>query len=101
MIQPITNTIKENLQEKLKNLSNLLNGDVFTYFGIIADGNENIFMKLIEDIDNKKEKIFIILTTGGGSAIAVERYVNILRYHYKEVNFIVPDYAFSAGTIFV
>ncbi|MEO0058487.1 MAG: hypothetical protein RLZZ312_134 [Bacteroidota bacterium] len=100
MIQPITNTIKENLQEKLKNLSNLLNGDVFTYFGIIADGNENIFMKLIEDIDNKKEKIFIILTTGGGSAIAVERYVNILRYHYKEVNFIVPDYAFSAGTIF-
>ena len=38
--------------------------------------------------------------TGGGSAIAVERYVNILRKHYTEVNFIVPDYAYSAGTIF-
>ncbi len=26
--------------------------------------------------------------------------VNILRQHYIEVNFIVPDYAYSAGTIF-
>ena len=30
----------------------------------------------------------------------VERYVNILRYHYSEISFIVPDYAYSAGTIF-
>ena len=44
--------------------------------------------------------MYIILTTTGGSAIAVERYVNIIRYHYKEVHFIVPDYAYSAGTIF-
>lgn len=36
----------------------------------------------------------------GGSAIAVERYVNIIRKHYEEVIFIIPDYAYSAGTIF-
>ena len=41
-----------------------------------------------------------MLTTTGGSAVAVERYVNILRHHYNEVDFIVPDYAYSAGTIF-
>ena len=41
-----------------------------------------------------------MLTTGGGSTTVVERLVNILRQHYKEVNFIVPDYAYSAGTIF-
>lgn len=41
-----------------------------------------------------------MLTTTGGSAITVERYVNIIRHHYSEVNFIVPDYAYSAGTIF-
>jgi membrane-bound ClpP family serine protease len=40
------------------------------------------------------------LTTSGGSSLAVERYVNILRQFYGEVNFIVPNYAFSAGTIF-
>ncbi len=100
MIPPVVNTIKENLREKLNNLSEILDGDIFTYHGIIIDGYENQILKLIEEIDNKKDKIFVILTTGGGSAIAVERYVNILRHHYKEVNFIVPNYAFSAGTIF-
>jgi membrane-bound ClpP family serine protease len=100
MVPPIDNVIKEKLKEKLIEISDMLDGDVFSYFGIIADGNENHILKLIEEIDDKKDKIFVILTTGGGSAIAVERYVNILRHHYQEVNFIVPDYAFSAGTIF-
>lgn len=100
MVPPIDNVVKEKLKEKLIQISEELDGDVFSYFGIIADGNENQILKLIEDIDNKKDKIFVVLTTGGGSAIAVERYVNILRHHYIEVNFIVPDYAFSAGTIF-
>jgi hypothetical protein len=100
MIPPVTNTIKESLKEKLIELANVLDGDVFTYYGIIIDGYENQILKLIEDITDKKDKIFVVLTTGGGSAIAVERYVNILRHHYNEVNFIVPDYAFSAGTIF-
>lgn len=100
MTLPITNTIKESLKEKLIGLANALDGDIFTYYGIIVDGYENQILKLIEDITDKKDKVFVILTTGGGSAIAVERYVNILRHHYNEVNFIVPDYAFSAGTIF-
>lgn len=100
MVPPIDNVVKEKLKEKLIEISDVLDGDVFSYFGIIADGNENHILKLIEEIDDKKDKIFVILTTGGGSAIAVERYVNILRHHYQEVNFIVPDYAFSAGTIF-
>jgi len=76
---------------------------VFSYYGPIVDGNENVVLRLIEDIaldDCKKDKLFVILTTAGGSAIAVERYVNIIRKHYNEVNFIVPDYAYSAGTIF-
>ncbi|PWA05688.1 SDH family Clp fold serine proteinase [Flavobacterium psychrotolerans] len=100
MIPPVTNTIKESLKKKLIELANVLDGDIFTYYGIIIDGYENQILKLIEDITDKKDKIFVVLTTGGGSAIAVERYVNILRHHYNEVNFIVPDYAFSAGTIF-
>ena len=48
----------------------------------------------------KHDTLFVILTTNGGSAEMVERYVNILRHHYLEINFIVPDYAYSAGTIF-
>jgi len=76
--------------------------DVLSYFGPF-EGGESSFLKVIEELaadPEKKNKIYIILTTGGGSATVVERMVNILRQHYSEVNFVVPDYAYSAGTIF-
>ena len=90
------------LNEKIVDLENHFDADFLTYFGPF-EGGENTFLKIVEDLGadpNKKDKIFIVLTTGGGSAAVVERYVNILRNHYVEVNFIVPDYAYSAGTIF-
>ena len=60
-------------------------------------------MQIIEQLNKGKKKndsLYIILTTQGGNARAVERCVNIVRNHYSEVNFIIPDYAYSAGTIF-
>jgi membrane-bound ClpP family serine protease len=43
----------------------------------------------------------IILDTPGGIVEVAERMVNTIRFHYKEVIFIVPDRAMSAGTVFV
>jgi len=96
-------TMKDLLDKKLIDLQNHFDADIFTYYGPIAPGAERIFLSLVEELavdDNKKESIYVILTTGGGSAETVERFVNILRHYYSEVNFIVPDYAYSAGTIF-
>jgi len=90
------------LHNKLTAIETHFDADVLTYYGPF-EGSANNFLKIVEELatdKNKKDKIYIILTTGGGSATVVERYVNILRHHYKEVNFIVPDYAYSAGTIF-
>ena len=103
MKSPIDDTLKQLLQTKLIALEQFLDADVLVYYGNLAPVSANLFAKLIEDLKadaTKKDKLYIILTTLGGSAEIVERYVNILRYHYKEVNFIVPDYAYSAGTIF-
>ncbi|NOX47439.1 MAG: serine dehydrogenasease [Chlorobi bacterium] len=103
MKPPVDTSIKELLQKKLLKIENYFNADVFSYYGPIIDGNENIVLDIIENIaidKNKKEKLIVLLTTAGGSAIAVERYVNIIRKHYKEVDFVIPDYAYSAGTIF-
>lgn len=92
------------LNQKLTDLEKFFGADFLVYYGGIANGVEGHLLTIVEDLvsDNPKydKKIYIILTTGGGSATTVERFVNILRYHYKEVNFIVPDYAYSAGTIF-
>jgi hypothetical protein len=99
----VDETIQRLLSAKLLELENYLSADVFNYYGPIFEGSENFVLKLVEDLaydEQKRDKLFIILTTNGGSAFTVERYVNIVRKHYKEVNFLVPDYAYSAGTIF-
>lgn len=46
------------------------------------------------------DELNIILNTPGGSVEAVEKMVEINRHHFNKVNFIVPDKAMSAGTIF-
>lgn len=99
---PVDETIKNLLNEKLLLLEDHFNCDFISFYGPILDGHESIFLKVIEELANdpqKKDNLCFMLTTPGGSATAVERQVNIIRYHYKEINFIVPDYAYSAGTI--
>lgn len=99
----IDKALKELMAETLLALEQKTNSDVLCYYGPIADGNENMLLDIVEDLSNdhdKREHMSIILTTNGGSATAVERYVNIIRKHYNRVSFIVPDYAYSAGTIF-
>lgn len=103
MNNPIDSAVKELLNQALTKIEQALNSDVLCYYGPIADGNENFILQIVEDLANdpkKKEQLSIVLTTTGGSAMAVERYVNIVRHFYNKVVFIVPDYAYSAGTIF-
>ena len=103
MESQLENNLKSLLNSKLEALEQYLNADVLVYYGPIGNLNENVFLKIVEELvqsDKHHDTLYIILTTTGGSAITVERYVNIIRYHYSEVNFIVPDYAYSAGTIF-
>lgn len=100
---PTIDTIKEHLNQDLKSLENLLNADVLVFSSPILDGMESEFRHIVEQLANdpsKKESLYIMLTTSGGSAIAVERFVNIVRHYYGVVNFIIPDHAYSAGTIF-
>lgn len=100
---PNDSLLKEELTKRLLSLEKYLNADVMSFTGAIHEGISPKMLGVIEDLaktEEKKEIIYIILTTPGGSAHAVDIYVNILRHHYKTVNFIVPDYAYSAGTIF-
>lgn len=100
---PVNKALKELLNETLDKLEKTIECDILTYYGPIVDGNENVLLDIVEELaksENKREQLAVILTTTGGSATAVERYVNIIRKHYDRVTFIVPDYAYSAGTIF-
>lgn len=99
----VDRNIKFLLNSKLKRLESRLKGDIMAYFGAIQPGMENTILRIVEELAEKEDKykrLFVFLTTNGGVAVTVERYVNIIRKHYEEVMFVVPDYAYSAGTIF-
>lgn len=99
----VDKALKEMISNALLELEDIANSDVLCYSGPIVDGNENVFLDIIEELadsPHKRDSLMVVLTTTGGSAMAVERYVNIIRKHYEKVSFVVPDYAYSAGTIF-
>lgn len=94
--------IKKSLAQKLNELEKSLLADVIFYFGEIQPGCVAIYRDLIEHIqdNDKHEALAIFLNTPGGSVEVVEQFVNINRYFYDRVYFVVPDYAMSAGTVF-
>ncbi len=103
MQQPVDNIIKDLLNSKLSAIESHLSADVLSYYGALINGVDGFFHKVVEELaadQQKKEKLVIILTTPGGSTETVERIVNVVRHFYDIVDFIVPDYAYSAGTIF-
>lgn len=95
--------IKETARTRVLALEAQLNSDVILFHGPIYPSSEKRFREFIEDLrldDPKRDRISIVLNTPGGSAETVEKLVEIVRYHYREVWFIIPDEAMSAGTIF-
>lgn len=96
-------TIHEILNERLNKLETHFNADFMFYYGPITDSLDKPFRDLIEELKSEattKQTLFIVINTPGGSAETVERLVKITRHHYDEVNFVIPDAAYSAGTIF-
>ncbi len=83
----------------LTDIEKYLKADVLVFYGPIVNGADSEIKDIIERLPNKKETLYVILTTGGGVLLPVQRIVKVFRHYYKEVNFIVPNYAFSAGTI--
>lgn len=82
--------------------------DVLGYIGAIHPIFIPQFRESIETLRNKQQsptqhqnpdRLVIMLTTAGGVVEAVEKMVEIIRHHYKEIFFVVPNEAMSAGTI--
>jgi ClpP class serine protease len=77
-----------------------LSADVMAIYGPIYSGAENRVREVIEARRGKrKPKLAVVLDTTGGIIEVVERMVQVIRHHYKEVVMIVPNRAMSAGTV--
>lgn len=95
-------TIKETLNDRLGALEGHFDADVVFYYGEIHPFLAKPFRDFIEPLKHvptPKARLVMFVNTPGGSAEAVEKIVEIIRFHYNEVYFVVPDMAMSAGTI--
>lgn len=92
------------LQGNRKALEQHFEADLIGYYGEISSAYLPWFRQRIEAIANdghvRKERLVVVLNTPGGEAEAVERMVEMQRYFYQEVYFVIPYMAMSAGTIF-
>jgi membrane-bound ClpP family serine protease len=93
--------ITEQLTERLQRIEKQTGGDVLVLCVPIRIGIDNFVRDALEAIQNKKEKISVVLETGGGYIEVTQRIAHTLRHHYGVVDFIIPNCAYSAGTVLV
>jgi hypothetical protein len=102
-MHPLDFQIKQALTEKVSALEKHFSGDVIFFYGPIYPSIEKQFrefIQLLKDDTLSQNRLVIFLNTPGGSVEIVEKMVEIIRFHYQEVYFVIPDEAMSAGTIF-
>ncbi len=95
--------IRDRLRQQAIAIEQELAGDVMFFYGPIYPDVQGHFREFIERLRNdadRRDRLIVFLNTPGGSAETVEKLVEMIRYHYEEVFFVVPDEAMSAGTIF-
>ena len=95
--------IKNTLKWYAENLEEHFESDIMYFYGPIHPGIEKPFRDFIENLYSEepiRDILTIFLKTDGGTVEVVEKLVEIIRFHYPKVYFVVPDYAMSAGTIF-
>ena len=96
------NFIEAQLNERIRGLEEKLKADTVAYRGALIDGVDDAIRSVIESKaygPTRRDKLAVLLTTTGGYIETVARIVDTLRHHYDYVDFVIPNSAFSAGTV--
>ncbi len=96
--------VEQQLDQCVKALENVFQADILAFTGGIVFGVDDTIRNVVEEMrqrPNRHQKLVVILTTLGGYIEVVQRIAEMLRHHYDCVDFIVPNYAYSAGTVLV
>jgi len=105
-MMPLPNSdsiIQEQLHGLLGEVAQAFETDALGCSGPLIYGADNVLRMVIEEHkkNDARRELTIVLTTFGGIVEVVQRIVAVIRHHYDVVNFVIPDYAYSAGTILV
>jgi hypothetical protein len=94
--------IVDQLHRRIKALEDHLDVDVLSFNGPIIGGVDDLIRTVVEKRfaqAPKHDRLWVVLTTGGGYIEVVQRIVDTFRRYYDLVDFIIPNCAYSAGTV--
>jgi hypothetical protein len=94
--------IEQQLDERLSQIESSLGCSAVSLTGPLVAGVDDLLRIVVEDVaraGSGLNKLVVILTTQGGFIEVVQRIVETLRHHFDHVSFVVPNFAFSAGTV--
>jgi len=94
--------IQQQLDERLRTIEREFTAHAIGFSGPLYLRVDDLIRTAIEKRHREspaRRKLVVILTTTGGYIEIVQRIVAVFRAHYGLVDFIVPNYAFSAGTV--
>jgi hypothetical protein len=93
--------IEHQLDCCIRDLETAFAADCLTFIGDIANGIDDVIRDALEERATKRQKLVFILETTGGYIEVTQRIAETLRKHYPQLEYIVPNYAMSAGTVLV
>ena len=99
--------VVQQLDERLGALEDGFDSDALCFVGPLYPGVDDLIRTTVENLRQRGEqrepeqrtRLLVILTTNGGYIETVQRIVETLRHHYGHIGFLIPNYAFSAGTV--
>lgn len=94
--------VRFSLKKCNDDLAAKLKSEVIVIRSPIYMGLDDLIRVEIERMANgvrRLPKLTVMLETTGGLVEVVERINNVFRKHFKEVHYVVPGYAYSAGTV--
>jgi len=98
----VNDFLESQLDDRIVKLEDLFQAHVVSLNGPILYGVDDILCVAVESRSANRpnrNKLVVVLTTAGGYIEVVQRMADVLRRHYVLVDFVIPNYAYSAGTV--
>ncbi len=93
--------VEQELNKRASAFEKSRDADLVTVLSPIVYGLDNLLRDVVESRKSRRQNLAVILETPGGYIQVVQRIVETFRRHYARVDFYVPDFAMSAGTVLV
>jgi len=93
--------MEQQLDERARAVEREFKADTLYMSGPIHFGLDDLIRGSVEfrRQADSADKLVVFITTSGGYIEVAQRIVETFRHHYKRVEFVVPNQAFSAGTV--